>query len=429
MTSLVRRRRLSQIQLGMVLSLLVLGVGAVLFQKQHLLTSLKPGQVLKADFQRDYRLRPYISKVKVAGVVVGVVTKAEQLPSGAAQISMKLNNGTMNKIGSSPSASIRPATLLGGNYYIDVVPGGDRGSKPHGVIPVARTTYPVELDTVLTTLRAPQRKAIQVVTKGLDQALAAGGTSALQDLTKTAPAPLRDTATVLTALQGTQPQTDLAKLVPGLESTAKELSRRPGELGSTVQHLSTISATLAARAAAVNEALAAAPDTLDSTRQGLADLSSTLDSLDRTAAVAGPSIARLGTFLDHAQPALVSLRPVVASLRPLMTDLRATTAQLVPAVPSSQNVIDDLSGPVIARVKGPILHAVIDRYRDNIAFYQAFAYTMAGMNSTSMTSDPNGHEIDFQPGPGAGTAGQVPGLSSLSGLLQALNSTGTKAGR
>jgi phospholipid/cholesterol/gamma-HCH transport system substrate-binding protein len=420
MRSQLFSRRPTQVQVGVLVILLIVIVGAVLFDKQRLKTKLSSGQTVKASFQRDYRLRPYISKVKVAGVMVGVVTNARHMSNGTAEISMKVQNGIKEKIGTAPSAKIRPATLLGGNYYIELIPGGERGTAPHGVIPVSRTTTPVEVDTVLTALRAPQRKAIQGVTKQLDDSLSQGGTRSLHQLTNAAPVPLRKSAVVLRAAEGTHPSSDLQHVVSGLESTAKGLTARQGQLGGSVKNLATVSSTLDKRSASVNLALSRAPSSLKNTTKGLSDLSTTLHALDRTSAVAGPAVTHLGKFLDHAQPALKSLRPVVSSLRPLMFDLRGTTQQLLPAVSSTQSVLDDVSGPVISRVNGPIVHTLVDPYRGKTRFYQALAYTLAGMNSTSMTTDPNGAEIDFQPGPGAGSA-EAPRTGSLNSLLQSLS--------
>ena len=52
----------------------------------------------------------------------------------------------------STSAAIRPTTLLGGNYYLELEPGGDRGPL-RGDIPLALTELPVELDKVALALQ------------------------------------------------------------------------------------------------------------------------------------------------------------------------------------------------------------------------------------------------------------------------------------
>lgn len=407
MTVTSRFGRTTTLQIGLVLIVLVAALGTVLFQKNYLTTKLASGETMKADFSRDYRLRPYVSKVKVAGVVVGVVTEVTSLDKGAARVSMKLDKGIGEKVGASPSAKIRPNTLLGGNYYVDVIPGGDRGRSASGTIPLARTTVPVELDTVLTALRVPQRKAIQDVPRQLDGALKGGGTKALQQLAVAAPDSLTRAADVLDAVRGTRPETDLQELVPGLESAAKQLSSTPGQLGGSAADLAAGTHVLAARAAAVNETLGRAPTALDQATEGLAQLSTVLDAVDDTSAVARPAVRDLGRFLDSARPALAAARPVVTDLRPLMTDLRATTQQLIPTVDAAQTVVDDVRGPVISRVQGPITSALVDKYRGKDEFYKTFSAFWANMNDTSRTTDLLGGQVAFQPGAGADSGSQA----------------------
>ncbi|MCW2778369.1 MAG: Mammalian cell entry related domain protein [Frankiales bacterium] len=423
MTATPRPGRVTTMQIGITLVVLVLGLGTVLFQKNYLSTKLASGETVKADFSRDYRLRPYISKVKVAGVVVGTVTGVKALDKGAARVTMKLEDGTRGKVGAAPSAKIRPATLLGGNYYVDLVPGGDRTRKPGSVIPLARTTVPVELDAVLTALRTPQRKAIQDVPRQLDGALTHGGTKGLQELAVAAPDSLRRAADVLEAVRGTQPESDLQKLVPGLQSTAQQLSKRPGQLEGSSADLAVGSEVLAQRAAAINATLARAPLALDQTREGLARLSGVLDALDETSVAARPSVRELGRFLDSAEPAVRAARPVVADLRPLMTDLRATTHELLPAVGAAQTVVDDVRGPVIDRVRGPITQALVKPYRNGDEFYKSFASFWSNMNGTSMISDRNGSQIGFQPG-FAGETPQTPEIKSVIDLLTSIDEAG-----
>ena len=61
---------------------------------------------------------------------------------------MEVDKDIPAKLGTAPTATIRPTTLLGGNYFVDLKPGGDPGEF-HDVIPVAHTTLPVELDKLL----------------------------------------------------------------------------------------------------------------------------------------------------------------------------------------------------------------------------------------------------------------------------------------
>ncbi len=68
------RARRSPFRLGLVFIVVALVVGVGLFNKDPILTTLKPGTTFAIHFARDYHLRPYVTEVKVAGVPVGKVT-------------------------------------------------------------------------------------------------------------------------------------------------------------------------------------------------------------------------------------------------------------------------------------------------------------------------------------------------------------------
>ena len=99
------------------------------FNQQQVLTTLSSGQDLKADFVRDYQMVPYSTLVKVAGVQVGTVTGTSVAPGNHTIVDMKLQGGTLAKLGTAPRAIIRPTTLLGGKYYVELVRDGNEGDR------------------------------------------------------------------------------------------------------------------------------------------------------------------------------------------------------------------------------------------------------------------------------------------------------------
>ncbi|MDT7636272.1 MAG: phospholipid/cholesterol/gamma-HCH transport system substrate-binding protein, partial [Pseudonocardiales bacterium] len=99
----------------------------LLFDKSAILTALSPGETLTVQLARDYKVEPYASVVKIAGTKVGVVQSVESgtaEPSDApVRMQLKLHNGTRALLGTDPSAEIRPTTVLGGTYYVQLYPG------------------------------------------------------------------------------------------------------------------------------------------------------------------------------------------------------------------------------------------------------------------------------------------------------------------
>jgi phospholipid/cholesterol/gamma-HCH transport system substrate-binding protein len=407
---------LNPVALGLVLVVTLALGGIALFQKNKILTALEPGDTLQAEFSREYRLRPYLSKVKVAGVPVGVVTDVESGTDGRSEVSMKLDKGVRERLGTDPSAAIRPVTLLGGAYYVELRPGGDDGA-PTRAIPAERTTVPVELDRVLEVLQPNARVGLQQSIKQLDGALDNGGKEAAHRLVRSAPPALAPGRDVLDASLGTRPQQDLTELVSGLESTARVLTANDGELDSIVRDLNTTSGVLGRQRYPVAATVRDLPVTMRTARAGLTRLDTTLGVLEQTAEHARPAVTELKVLLDHAAPVVRDARPLLRDLRPTLRDATPLVRTLVPTARVGTQALRDVRGPVLDRLNGPVLDAVMSPYqgtgpyrqtRGDNPFYQELAYMFAGLDNASRMTDRNGATVGFQPGIGPGTLGGTP---------------------
>lgn len=415
----IARRRLSSIQLGVIVTAIGVVIGSALFAKDQIITSLTPGDTIVANFSQQYRLQDYTTRVKVSGVPVGKVVGVDRADDGSALVSMKLDPGTVAKLGSAPAATIRPTTLLGGSYYVDLTPGGDR-STMQGIIPRDRTAVPVELDKVAAALQPDALKGLQHTTGNLDRALADGGTDALKDLARTAPDTLGPAGGVLQSVRGTRPETDLTQLVKGLESASHALSQHTGELDSVVTGLDSLSGTLDRRGSDISTALGDLPGTLRNTTTGLKSLDGTLAQLRDTAGPAQPSVEQLDALLGRTDPVLAKARPVVNDLRGLLVDARPLVDDLVPASKDLSTVLGNLHGPVLDRVNGPLLDTVNSPFHGtgpydggggNDPFYQELAHMTTNLDSASALTDENGAVIGFNPGVNGGSVAGLPGVS------------------
>jgi len=400
------KRHLSTRQIGVIfLSLCVVG-GAVLFMKTSISADLRSGETVKVEFSRDYKLRADVTKVKVAGVPIGIVTSVEPAPdSGGALVELKVDEGIRETLGSAPSAAIRPTTILGGNYYVDLVPGGDRGVASEEPIPVDRTLVPVELDSAIEMLSGSARDAIRGDVKSLDATFNGPATPALRQLARTSPEALESSAKMLSALSGTQPSTDLTQVITGLKSIARQLSENPVALSDDLDGVDSLARTLARQKSAISETVRNAPSTLRNTRSGLAELSTVLDKTTRVGESARPSVRALTTLLREGRPDVDAIRPVVVDLRPLMEDLDPTVRSLVPTSKNLKAVVDDVRSPVIDRISGPVLKTLNSPTagKGSPLGYQQIAYFFTTLNLNSMTTDSNGAMINFQPGVGPDT--------------------------
>ncbi|MQA12622.1 MAG: MCE family protein [Pseudonocardiaceae bacterium] len=354
---------------------------------------------ISAAFARPYQLQAYKDDVKIGGVVVGTVIDVEPRDQGTVIVSMQLQNGVRDKLGSTPSASIRPTTLLGGEYHVDLQPGG-HGAFEGEKIPLERTTIPVELGRVLSALTPPARDGMQAAIKQTDGVLQRGGGDAVRDLLQHAPGTLAPAGEVFDAVRGTRPGTDLTELVAGLESTAAALTRRDGQIAAIIASLQDSTAALAAESRPLAASVATMPETLRTTRAGLADLQPTLDRLTATAENFQPAAQALDPLLAELGPVLERTRPLLSDLRPLLDDTRPLAEQLVPTTQQTTTAFDDVRGPVLDRLNGPITQTVMSpwkgtgRYQGGGAsgnrFYEELGYLAARGDAIFSWYGPNG---------------------------------------
>jgi phospholipid/cholesterol/gamma-HCH transport system substrate-binding protein len=403
------------LRLGLLFLVVVLLGGTALFNKDRILTTLRPGETFQINFAADNRLVPYLSQVKVSFVPIGVVRGVDSAPDGSATVSVKVDDGIRAKLGTEPSAVIRPTTLLGGNYFIDLVPGGPPGEFT-GDIPRKRTSLPVELDKVAAALQPSALKGLTDSVGNVDTTLKDGGQAALDKLVADAPGALDPAAGVLAAATGDD-DADLTKLVSGLESASRTLTDKQGQLNDVVSGLHTTTSVLSRRADDLASAVRQMPSTLDSTDAGLVRLKVTLDKLKNTADPARPVATALATALDHADPVLAKAEPVVKQLNGLLVNARPLVEDLVPASQQATALLNDVRGPVLDRIDGPVKTFLQTPYNGSGSFasstsdkpmYEDLGYMFATLDRASSMSDRNGPAISFHPGIGVGSLGGLP---------------------
>jgi phospholipid/cholesterol/gamma-HCH transport system substrate-binding protein len=351
----------------------------------------------------DYFTLPNSSKVKVGGVEVGRIDSVERQPDGSAIMHLRVESDVIDKVGSAPSANVRPVSLLGGVIYIDIIPGGDRTQPWIDDIPVQRTQLPTELSQVVQAIQPDAVKGIPASINGLNAALKAGSGQAIQGLAKDAPAALGPGAGVINSLQGNNPGNDLPAVVDGLQRTTAVLSRQQGQIESILTNLHTT--TTAFR------------DSSKNTAQAIHD----------TAGPARPVVQQAGVLLDHLDPVLVKARPVVSDLRGALEQTRPLVQGLIPASKDLTTVFNGLDTP-LDRVNGPVVDTLesgynpgqgadagrrhtqvpgqhADKLRDEVGPFLRAVNGAAGYN------DANGYGLAFNVGVGSGSIGGSGGLS------------------
>lgn len=413
--TLSHRAKVTPVKLGIVFVIVSLVAGVALFQKNRISTMLTPGETITIQFAEAHRLRVFVSDAKVAGVPVGTVSSVERTSEGITEVKVKVDHDVPRKLRSAPSAAIRPTTLLGGNYYVDLQPGGLPGSFG-GVIPLSRSKVPVEMDKVSAALQPDARKGIRTSIRDLDDVLAGGGSDALRELSVNAPDVLDSAAGAFTGMRGTKPKTDLRDIVRGLEASSRVLSEQQDQLEGIVRNLRDTSAVLARRGGDMAITLSGMPATLDSTDTGLSRLDTTFDKLVDTADVARPVVRELGSVVSHFDPVLAEATPVIRDMRGVLAEAGPLVRDLAPASSRLGGVFDDVRGPVLKRVNGPIMKTLNSPFKgtgryagsgSKRPFYQELAYMATNADRATMT-DENGAMISFLAGAGPGSVAGLP---------------------
>lgn len=398
--------------IGLVFAVVSTVILTALWQKPRIMTLLASGDTVTAEFADSYRLTTHDSTVKVAGHTVGEVTKIRYTDRGTAKVTMKVEHEAVERIGSDPTAKIEPRTLLGGRYAIEIHPGGKQDGEFDGHIPLSRTGKPVELDRVLESLPGSTRDALQGLVKNAAPALK-DSEEPVGDLLGTAPKVLEPGTGVVKSAQGDHPDTDLQNLVTNLSSTAEVMTSKDGQLDAIAKDLNTTAATLATHRRPLRQTVAGLPETLHSTRSGVRGLDESIVELETTATSLQPSAAKLNTLVTEVRPLLTEVRPLLANLRPVLRDVRPTVRELDPVATRATGVLEDLHGPVLDRVNGPVSSFVLkpwkgtgpyegatDNYMKDHPFYKELAYMATNVDRGSMTQDSRGSTLAFQIGVG-----------------------------
>jgi phospholipid/cholesterol/gamma-HCH transport system substrate-binding protein len=399
------RRRRSPVIAGAVFAVVVLVGFVVAFNKHHIQTDLRSGKTISAEFPRQYLLRKYLTYVKIAGIDVGTITGVSHNAQGAL-VTMKIFGDNVDKLGTEPTAQIRLTTLLGGNVYVQLYPGGPPG-RPDGTIPVSRSSVPVYFDNLQDSITPPADEGIRKFINQNDEALAGGGTTSLGEAFAAAPGALVPGGQDLNALEGEQ-DGDLTDLIAATAQEDATLTNKLGQIESVVHGLGTFSSTLGTESPALAETIAHLPANEAGTQAGLTALNSILDELDATSAVSRPTVQSLTQLLVQSQPTLVDAAPVLGRLQPFLADATPLLGQLVPTVSSATTVLGDIKGPTLDHLNGPattspngrtipaflpeLLSTQHVELQRPATLYQEIGYVLAGLDSATSFYDQTGHQ-------------------------------------
>lgn len=299
-------------------------------------------------------------EVRIAGVAVGDIRAASVDGQGHARLELAIDKG--HEIYDNARVLLRPKSPLN-EMYIELNPGGPPG-KPlpdDGVLPVANSVRPVQVDEALGHLDTNTREALTTLLSESDVALASAPGNLPQGIDATDQV-VRDLRPVATALQ-TRKDT-LQKLITALGQIASATGNDDQRLSALADSLQKTLSSVGQRNGDLDTALAQLPDftqQLKNATGSIGALSAQLDpALDNLRAVSGTlpgtldkfgrTVDKLGQTVDTARPVVDKAGPVVRDLRPFVDDyngslgdLKAVTGRLGPVTSAVLPYLDDLA--------------------------------------------------------------------------------------
>lgn len=287
---------------------------------------------IRAVFRTANNVKPD-ALVRIGGVNVGKVTDVEPVGDGeeAAVVTMRIDDKGL-PIHRDARVRIRPRIFLEGNFFLDVEPGSPSAPalEDGGTIPVNQTSAPVQVDQVLSALRADTRKDLQTLLDELGRGLEGEGAEGFRRSIRHWESAYRDGALVNDASLGRE-RHDLSDYLRGATRTARGLDRDPAALQALITDLRRTAQAFAREDAALREAVAELPRTLRAGSPALAALNAAFPPLRRLVADLRPGVRSSGPALEAALPFARELRGLVGEreLRGLVRDLRPLVPDLV----------------------------------------------------------------------------------------------------
>jgi len=373
--------------LAVIAGLIVLAgsVGGYILSHQRVSFPWQEKVSYRADFEEAPGVAPgQGQEVRIAGVPVGEITKADITGDGRARLTLTLKK-RYGTVYANARAFLRPKSQLN-EMYVLLDPGGKPAKVlEHGaVIPQAQTTRPIQLDEVLSNLDDKARTAGRIALEESDAALARPGVIPgdlkAADATMLALRPVMEaldtrrekiarlvTAFADIATAAGEDDARLARMLDSARETLNTLAARDADLDATLRQLPGFGDDLRTASGAVRDLATQLDPTLDGLKAAsdklpgaLAGLSGVVDKVDRTVDLARPVV-------DGAKPLVADLRPLLADARPALADTVAWSHRLDPVTGNVVGHLGDLSAFIyqgndlfkLEDANGPILRGLV----------------------------------------------------------------------
>jgi len=346
------------------------GIGAILVLAVVALTAALAGSSqgdggpyeIRAIFD-DASFAVQGEEVRIAGAPVGSIQSLGVTPDKQAAVTLEVNDSGFTPFYANATCAIRPQSLIG-EEYVDCNPGTSTFPPlqriTHGpgagssLLPVTRTTSPVDFDIVQDIYQQPVRQQLAILIDELGTGLAARGSDLNAVIHRADPA-LGYTDQVIQILA--RQNRALAQLATDSDAVLTPLARERQSLAGFVVQANLTSVASAARAADIARSFQLFPSFLRQLQPLMTDLGTLADQgtplmseLGQSASGLAHEFTNLTPFAQAARPALIELgaaskqsQPALVATIPLARQLQSLGQQGAPAAASLDRLTASLN--------------------------------------------------------------------------------------
>jgi phospholipid/cholesterol/gamma-HCH transport system substrate-binding protein len=333
------------------------------------------GYTVRAEFRDVDGLRQG-STVKVDGVAAGSVTSLTVTPRSTAIATLTLDPGA-GPIGTGASVQVRPTDLLGERYAQLNVGNQSKPLAQGSVIPLSRTSAPVDLDAVLNMLNTGTRARLRILINEAGIALAGRGAD-FNTLLSTLPPNLGQAQQLLG--QVSSQDVSLENLISEGNRVTAAVSGKRDDMGHAIDIANQALDSVALKQAQLGQTITDAPGALSALQTTLNELGRASDAIPPAAAnlqqTAGPlttTLRQLPSFARSAQQTLITARRIAPQITRLGVQARPPLVALRPTAGVLQQ---------LAVAAAPILNEEDARgMRDLLWFVENWALALKGRDA------------------------------------------------
>jgi phospholipid/cholesterol/gamma-HCH transport system substrate-binding protein len=371
---------------------------------------------VRVEFPNSTGLTPGLGQpANVSGVKVGEISGVT-LQGGRSLVTMTIDPGKLRHVYTNANAVLFPNTPLQ-DMEININPGSpSAGVLPSGrFIPLARTTVPIQSDSLLNALDGDTRAYFTALISDFGTGLNGRGKDLRELLRALGPTTqqIHELAKAFAARR-----VALQRLVHNFSILAVAAGKKDSQLGQVVVAGNQTLGAIASQDAALARSIALLPGTLSATQRSLGDatrfanqLSPTLQSLEPAARALPGALKSGGKLIKTAVPVLRSdVKPFIGAALTPLSNLLPTTTDLTQSTPHLAEVAQ-----VLEYLADELMYNPGGSAHSYLFWLSWFAH-----NADSVTSGEDaygGGVRGFVQVSCSSLSGLAPGLQSLFGLL------------